>query len=80
MSAIQAADEPGQAALRTGVLVGFGLIAKGHIEGYRRLGRMGIGAVVDITMARRHAAETELGLPPRSTSSIFVRPRRVTWT
>ena len=63
MSAIQAADEPGQAALRTGVLVGFGLIAKGHIEGYRRLGRMGIGAVVDITMERRHAAETELGLP-----------------
>lgn len=60
---IRAAPEPERGIGRTGVLVGFGLIARGHLEGYRRMGRMDIGAIVDISEARRRAAEAELGLP-----------------
>lgn len=44
------------AHVRKGVLIGYGTIAAGHIEGYRRMTRMRIGAVVDTSSERRASA------------------------
>lgn len=43
-----------------GILVGFGVIAEGHVAGYRRQAAMEVAAVVDPSPERRRAAEAAL--------------------
>lgn len=45
---------------RRGALIGFGTIAQGHLEGYRRFGNLTIAAVVDESPERRALAERAL--------------------
>ena len=60
-----------------GAIIGFGLIATGHLEGFRQRGGLSVTSIVDVSPQRRRVAEENFGLTAYSTFEELVQSQKL---